>query len=35
MTTAIGVVMTSRIVTGRLEDQRLTGKLLHYPDDPD
>lgn len=35
MTTAIGVVMTGRIVTGRLEDQRLTGKLLHYPDDPE
>ncbi len=35
MSTAIGVVMTSRIVTGRLEDQRLTGKLLHYPEDPE
>ncbi|MGB8028633.1 MAG: ROK family protein [Terracidiphilus sp.] len=35
MSTAIGVVMTSHIVTGRLEDQRLTGKLLRYPDDPD
>jgi predicted NBD/HSP70 family sugar kinase len=35
MTTAIGVVMTSRIVTGRLEDQRLTGKLLHYPSGPE
>ena len=35
MTTAIGVVMTSHIVTGRLEDQRLTGKLLHYPKDPE
>jgi hypothetical protein len=33
MTTAIGVVMTSHIVTGRLEDQRLTGKLLRYPSD--
>ncbi len=31
MTTAIGVVMTSHIVAGRLEDQRLTGKLLRYP----
>lgn len=35
MTTAIGVVMTGHIVTGRLEDQRLTGKLLRYPEDPD
>ncbi|MGO9324836.1 MAG: ROK family protein [Terracidiphilus sp.] len=35
MSTAIGVVMTSHIVTGRLEDQRLTGKLLHYPDNPE
>jgi len=35
MSTAIGVVMTSHIVTGRLEDQRLTGNLLHYPDDPE
>jgi len=35
MTTAIGVVMTGRIVTGRLEDQRLTGELLHYPEDPE
>ena len=35
MSTAIGVVMTSHIVTGRLEDQRLTGKLLHYPEDPE
>jgi predicted NBD/HSP70 family sugar kinase len=35
MTTAIGVVMTSHIVTGRLEDQRLIGKLLHYPEDPE
>ncbi len=34
MSTAIGVVMTSHIVTGRLEDQRLTGRLLHYPEDP-
>src|ERR1700677_2924405 len=35
MSTAIGVVMTGHIVTGRLEDQRLTGKLLRYPDDPE
>ena len=31
MTTAIGVVMTSHIVAGRLENQRLTGKPLRYP----
>jgi predicted NBD/HSP70 family sugar kinase len=35
MTAAIGVVMTGHIVTGRLEDQRLTGKLLRYPEDPE
>ena len=33
MTTAIGVVMTEHIVAGRLEDQRLTGDLLRYPQD--
>ena len=33
MTTAIGIVMTDHIVAGRLEDQRLTGKLLRYPGD--
>jgi predicted NBD/HSP70 family sugar kinase len=33
MTTAIGVVITEHIVAGRLEDQRLTGKLLRYPSD--
>jgi predicted NBD/HSP70 family sugar kinase len=33
MTTAIGVVITEHIVAGRLEDQRLTGKLLRYPQD--
>jgi predicted NBD/HSP70 family sugar kinase len=33
MTTAIGVVMTEHIVAGRLEEQRLTGKLLRYPED--
>ncbi len=32
MTTAIGVVMTENIVAGRLQDQRLTGKPLRYPD---
>jgi predicted NBD/HSP70 family sugar kinase len=35
MTTAIGVVMTEHIVAGRLQDQRLTGKLLRYPIDSD
>lgn len=35
MTTAIGVVITEHIVAGRLEDQRLTGKLLRYPSDTD
>jgi hypothetical protein len=35
MTTAIGVVITDRIVTGRLEDQRLTGNLLRYPSEPE
>jgi predicted NBD/HSP70 family sugar kinase len=35
MTTAIGVVMTEHIVAGRLEDQRITGKLLRYPDEGD
>ena len=35
MSTAIGVVMTDHIVTGRLEDQRLTGKLLRFPADPE
>jgi predicted NBD/HSP70 family sugar kinase len=33
MITAIGVVMTEHIVAGRLEEQRLTGKLLRYPVD--
>ncbi len=35
MTTAIGVVITEHVVSGRLENQRLTGKLLRYPSDPD
>lgn len=35
MATAIGVVMTSYIVAGRLENLRLTGKPLRYPDNPD
>jgi predicted NBD/HSP70 family sugar kinase len=33
MTTAIGVVMTSHIVAGLLENQRLAGKPLRYPSD--
>jgi predicted NBD/HSP70 family sugar kinase len=33
MTTAIGVVITGHIVAGRLEDQRLSGSLLRYPED--
>ncbi|MGA7341590.1 MAG: ROK family protein [Terracidiphilus sp.] len=35
MTTAIGIAITEYIVAGRLEDQRLAGKLLRYPDDPE
>ncbi len=35
MTTAIGVVMTEHIVAGRLEDQRLTGKPVRYPENSD
>ena len=34
MSTAIGVVMTEHIVTGRLEGDRLAGNLLRYPTDP-
>ena len=33
MTTAIGVVITEHIVTGRLENQRLVSELLRYPAD--
>jgi glucokinase len=33
MTTSIGVVVTEHIVAGRLQDQRITGKLLRYPAD--
>ena len=33
MTTAIGAVMTERIIAGRLHDQRLTGAVLHHPED--
>ena len=32
MTIAIGAVMTEHIVTGRLQDQRLTGEPVRYPD---
>jgi glucokinase len=35
MSTAIGVVMTEHIVAGPLEDQRLTGKTLRYPENTD
>jgi len=35
MATAIGVVITEHVVSGVLEDQRLTGNLLRYPEDPD
>ncbi len=35
MTTAIGIVITDHIVAGRLEDQRLTGKLLRHPESAD
>ncbi len=35
MTTSIGVVVTEHIVAGRLQDQRITGKLLRYPADSD
>jgi predicted NBD/HSP70 family sugar kinase len=33
MSAAIGVVMTEKIVAARLEDNRLTGKVLRYPAD--
>jgi len=35
MTTAIGVVMTEHIVSGRLDDNRLIGPLLRYPENAD
>jgi glucokinase len=35
MTTSIGVVMTEHVVAGRLQDQRITGKLLRYPQTTD
>jgi predicted NBD/HSP70 family sugar kinase len=34
MSNAIGIVITDHIVAGRLEDQKLVGKLLRYPEDP-
>jgi predicted NBD/HSP70 family sugar kinase len=34
MTNAIGIVITDHIVAGRLQDQKLIGKLLRYPEDP-
>jgi glucokinase len=34
MTNAIGIVITDHIVAGRLQDHRLMGKLLRYPEDP-
>jgi predicted NBD/HSP70 family sugar kinase len=33
MTTAIGVVLTDHIGAGRLQDQRLSGALIRYPQD--
>jgi predicted NBD/HSP70 family sugar kinase len=35
MTTAIGVVLTDHIASARLEEQRLSGNILRYPEDPD
>ena len=35
MTTSIGIVITEHIVAGRLQDMRLTGKPLRYPDEAD
>lgn len=35
MTTAIGIVITNHIVAGKIEDQRIAGKLLRYPDSAD
>jgi len=35
MTISIGVVVTEHIVVGRLQDQRIAGKLLRYPDNVD
>ena len=35
MTTAIGVVVTEHIVAGRLEDMRLVGETVRYPQNTD
>jgi glucokinase len=35
MTTAIGIVITDHIAAGKLEDLRLSGKLLRYPTETD
>ena len=35
MTTAIGVVITEHIVAGRLQDQRLSGSTILFPDESD
>lgn len=35
MTRAIGIVITDHIVAGRLEEQRLAGKVLRFPRDPE
>jgi len=32
VTTAIGIVITDHVVAGRLEDQRVAGKLLRFPE---
>ncbi|HTH42490.1 MAG TPA: ROK family protein [Terracidiphilus sp.] len=34
MTKAIGIVITDHIVAGRLEDEKLVGTVLRYPEDP-
>src|SRR5579863_9873743 len=34
MTIAIGVVMTEHIVAGRLQEHKLTGGTVRYPEDP-
>jgi predicted NBD/HSP70 family sugar kinase len=34
MSNAIGIVITDHIVAGRLEDQKLVGRLLRFPEDP-
>jgi predicted NBD/HSP70 family sugar kinase len=35
VTIAIGIAITDHIVAGRIEDQRITGNLLRYPDNAD